>query len=443
MESTITYIIFGALLAVIAVPHWRKTAKHKREAARTLDKNEKAGMLAPVTLHPKINVLTCIGCASCVRVCPEHVLGIVNGRASIVSGLKCIGHGVCVEVCPVGAITLGFGKPRAGMEIPYYDENHQSNVPGLYIVGELGGIGLIKNAVGQGLKAMEDVLRKKRPRPANGYDVVIGGCGPAGIAAALACEANKLKYVVLEQDEIGGTVLHYPRRKLVLTAPVDLPLYGRLKVSEITKEELLEIWKDIVTRFKLNILTKHKVDAIERNDAGLTVRTGGETFTSATVFLAIGRRGSPRKLGVPGENLPKVMYRLIDAESYKNKHLLVVGGGDSAVEAAVGLASQRGNVVTISYRREEFVRLKEKNEKRVGEFIKAGKIKAIFNSAVLEIKPDAVVIQEAENILHNLQNHFVFVSAGGEMPTELLRKASVKLRESEVETKAKAKAEAA
>jgi putative YpdA family bacillithiol system oxidoreductase len=440
MESMITYIIFGILVAVVFIPHWRKSLKHKREAMRTLEKNEKAGMLAPVTLHPKINVLTCIGCASCVRVCPEHVLGIVNGRASIVSGLKCIGHGVCVEVCPVGAITLGFGTPRAGMEIPYYDENYQSNVGGLYIVGELGGIGLIKNAVGQGLKAMEDVLHRRRPRPANGYDVVIVGCGPAGIAAALACQANNLKYVVLEQDEIGGTVLHYPRQKLVLTSPVDLPLYGRLKISEISKEELLEIWKDIVSRFKLNILTKHKVDAVEPGEGGLTVRSGTETYTAASVFLAIGRRGSPRKLNVPGENLPKVMYRLIDAESYKNKHLLVVGGGDSAVEAAVGLASQRGNVVTISYRREEFVRLKEKNEQRVGEFIKSGKIKAVFNSGVSAIKPDAVVLQEANNILHNLQNDFVFVFAGGEMPTELLKKAGVKLRESEVVTKAKAEA---
>jgi len=443
MESTITYLIFGFLFVAIALPYWRNVAKHKREAVRTLEKNTKSGMLDPVTLHPKIDLLSCIGCASCVRVCPEGVLGIVDGRASIVSGLKCIGHSICADVCPVGAITLGFGKPRQGMEIPYYDENYQSNVEGLYIVGELGGVGLIKNAVTQGLKAMDDVIRKRRPRPANGYDVIIVGCGPAGIAAALACQANNLKYVVLEQDDVGGTVLHYPRHKLVLTAPVDLPLYGRIKVSEISKEELLAIWKEIITKFKLHIRTKRKVESLQKSGHGFNVQAGGEMFASSAVLLAIGRRGSPRKLGVAGENLPKVMYRLLDAESYKGKNLLVVGGGDSAVEAAVGLAAQRGNVVTVSYRREEFVRLKEKNEKRVKELIVSGKIKAIFNSAVLEIKPDAVVIQEADNILHNLQNDFAFVFAGGEMPTELLKSAGVRLRTSEVETKVKAEAEAA
>lgn len=438
MESVITYIIFGVLVAVIALPYWWKAAKHKKHAARTLEKNTKAGILDPVTLHPKIDWLACIGCASCVRACPENVLGIIDGRASIVNGLKCIGHGICADVCPVGAITLGFGTPRQGMEIPFYDENYQSNIEGLYIVGELGGVGLIKNAVGQALKAMEDVVRKGRPRSADGVDVIIVGCGPAGIAAALACQAKRLTYVVLEQDDIGGTVLHYPRQKLVLTAPVDLPLYGRLKVSEISKEELLEIWKEMVAKFKLHIRTKHKVDSIRKDGHDFHVHAGGEVFTASSVLLAIGRRGSPRKLGVPGENHSKVMYRLLDAETYRRKHVLVVGGGDSAVEAAVGLASQPGNVVTVSYRREEFVRLKEKNEKRVKEMMGAGKIKALFNSAVAEIRPDTVVLQEGENILHNLQNDFVFVFAGGEMPTELLKSAGVKLRTSEVEAKAKA-----
>jgi putative YpdA family bacillithiol system oxidoreductase len=322
------------------------------------------------------------------------------------------------------------------MEIPWYNDNHESNVEGLYIVGELSGMGLIRNATSQGLKAVNHLLRKNRRGPVNGYDVVIVGAGPAGIAAALACKANNLRYVVLEQEEIGGTVLHYPRQKLVLTSPVELPLYGKLKISEISKEELLAIWKDIISKFSLNILTHHKVESIEASNGTFIVRANGATFISGRVLLAIGRRGSPRKLGVPGEDLPKVMYRLIEAETYKQKHILVVGGGDSAIEAAVGLASQRGNRVTISYRKDDFVRLKEKNEDRIQEFMKSGKIKTIFNSSVVEIKPEAVFVQEGNKIIHNLQNDNVFVFAGGELPTGLLKRIGVKLRTSEVEAEA-------
>ncbi len=436
METTYTITIFLVLILLIAVPYWRRAAKHRRQALTTWEKNAKADTLQPVTLHPHIDLIKCIGCAACVRVCPEGVLGIIDGRAAIVSGTKCVGHAVCADVCPVSGIRLGFGTPKQGQEIPYYGENYETNVHGLYIVGELGGVGLIKNAIGQALRAIDDIVMKKKRRPPNGLDVVIVGAGPAGIAAALACQAKKLSYVVLEQDEIGGSVLHYPRQKLVLTAPVDLPLYGRLKVSEISKEELLGIWKDIISRFKLDIRTHHKVDSVDQHQGMFAVNSQGETFMASSVLLAIGRRGSPRKLGVPGENLTKVMYRLIEAETYKRKHILVVGGGDSAVEAAIGLADQQGNTVTLSYRREDFVRLKEKNEKRVREVMRSGRIKAIFNSNVLDIKPNAIVIQETDKILHNLQNDFVFVFAGGELPTEMLKRIGVKLRPSEVEVMA-------
>ena len=436
MESTITLVIFVALFVVIALPYWRRAMRHKKEALKVYEKNVKAGVLQPVTLHPEIDIANCIGCASCVRICPENVLGIVGGHASIVSGTKCIGHGVCADICPVGAITLQFGTPREGMEIPWYDDNYESNIPGLYIVGELGGMGLIRNATTQGMKAIDDIVRKNRRGPEKGYDVLIVGAGPAGIAAALACKANNLRYLVLEQDEVGGTVLHYPRKKLVLTSPVELPLYGKLKVSEISKEELLTIWKDIISRFSLNILTQHKVESIDCVNGSFSVTAKGTTFSSGAVLLALGRRGSPRKLGVPGENLPKVMYRLIEAETYKHKHVLVVGGGDSAIEAAVGLAEQQGNKVTVSYRKDDFVRLKEKNEKRVREFIDSGRIKTVFNSNVVDIKPESVLIQEGNKIIHNLQNDFVFIFAGGELPTELLKRTGIKLRTSEAEARA-------
>ena len=436
MESLYTLLIFVVLCALIAYPYWKKNARHKRDATEKFDKSQRMGIQAPITLHPQFDLTSCIGCGSCVKVCPEHVLGMARGKPAIINGPKCVGHGLCVDVCPVGGISLGFGTPRQGMEIPHYDDNYETNIKGLYIIGELGGMGLIKNAVSQGLKAIEHVAATHRSKQLDDLDVLIIGAGPAGLAASLAAQAKNLRYAVLEQEEVGGTILHYPRQKLVLTQPVELPLYGKLKFTEVSKETLLGVWQDIVGRFQLNILTGQKVDAIHSLNGHFRVKTASAEFRTANVLLAIGRRGSPRKLGVTGENLSKVMYRLIEAESYKHKNILVVGGGDSAVEAAIGLANQVGNAVTVSYRKEEFVRLKEKNEQKVKECIESGKLKTIFNSQVLEIKPDVVVVQEAGKIVHSVANDFVFVFAGGELPTELLKKSGIKMRTAEIESQA-------
>jgi thioredoxin reductase (NADPH) len=434
VEHLYTYMIFLILLGILAVPYWIRTARRRRASEEKFKKYSKGGILTPVTLHPHIDLTNCIGCGSCVSVCPENVLGIVNGRAAIINGLKCVGHALCADVCPVQAITMGFGTPMQGMEIPYYDVNFETNVEGLYVVGELGGVGLIKNAVNQSTKAVEHLLAKKKLLT-NDYDAVVVGAGPAGLAAALALQAQRMRYVVLEQDSIGGTIYHYPRQKLVLTSPVELPLHGTLKVSEISKEKLLDLWHQIVTSFRLNILTNHKVEALEKIPAGFCVKSGGKEWKASNVILAIGRRGSPRKLGVKGEELPKVAYKLIETKSYQHKNILVVGGGDSAVEAAVGLASQQGNKVTLSYRREGFVRLKEKNEERINRLMKSNNIVAVFNSNVGEIKPLSVVLVTQDGSM-DIPNDFVFIFAGGELPTELLKKAGVRLRGTEIETKA-------
>lgn len=436
MESLYTLIIFAVLILVIAVPYWRNKAKHHEQAKQTRAKSEKAGLVEPATLHPRIDLLSCIGCASCVRACPEDVLGIVEGRAAVVSGVRCVGHALCAEACPVGAITMGFGKPKQGQEIPLYDNHFMTNIERLYIVGELGGVGLIKNAFEQSKKAVAHIASRPFPKGNALFDIAIIGAGPAGISAALSAQSYGLSHVVLEQYELGGSVLHYPRQKLVLTSPVELPLYGKLKISEISKEELLEIFTSAVSKFNLQVKPNQKVESISNEGNHFTIQTTQATYTAAHVILALGRRGSPRKLNVPGENLEKVYYRLIEAERYRNKHVLIVGGGDSAIEAAVGLARQQGNIVTLSYRREAFVRLKEKNEQRINEMLKSGKVKAIFNSEVAEIHPDTVLVKEQSNVLHNLPNDFVFIFAGGELPAEFLKKIGVKLRTEDVEVKA-------
>jgi thioredoxin reductase (NADPH) len=327
---------------------------------------------------------------------------------------------------------MGFGAPRQGFEIPVYDEHFESNIPGLYIVGELGGVGLIKNAIEQGIKAIHHAAGTVLQGKAGAADLVIVGAGPAGIGAALAAKTLGLRSTVLEQYDLGGSILHYPRQKLVLTSAVDIPLHGKLKASEISKEELLRLFTGIVDRQGLAIRTQQKVESVTRQADGLFhVASATQSFTARSVVLAIGRRGSPRRLGVPGEELPKVAYRLIDAEAYTGRHILVVGGGDSAIEAAVALARQSGNTVTVSYRKGEFVRLKEKNSERIEDLMKRKKVQVVFQSEVAEIRPGEAVLRDPANDARVLRNDFVFIFAGGELPAEFLQKIGVRFRTEE------------
>lgn len=432
MESLITFAIFLLLLGVIAVPWWIRAARKRRESRESHRKAERAGLTEPVTLHPRIDITNCIGCGSCVRACPERVLGIVGGTAAVINGARCVGHELCVEACPVGAITMGFGRPRAGMEIPWYDGHFQSNVPGLYLPGEVSGIGLIRNAFRQSLAAIDNIVATRPAIRDSALDVLIVGAGPAGFAAALAAKYHNLSFGVIEQDALGGSILHYPRKKLVLTTPVDLPLYGRFQGPEISKEELLEIFVSSVRRFGIPVRQYEKVDSISSGGGLFRVSTAKASFESRAVILSIGRRGSPRKLGVRGEDLPKVYYRLIEAETYNDRNLLVVGGGDSAIEAAVALARQKGNVVTLSYRRDDFVRLKEKNDRNIRAMIASGKVRAEFSSEVVEISVDSVRLRTASGAETEIHNDVVFVFAGGELPAEMLRRSGIALRTEEV-----------
>ncbi len=419
----ITTAIFFVLVLLIALPYWLRSHKrHRATAGPSVHvQNE------PVTLHPKIDILTCIGCGSCVRICPEHVLSLVDGHAAITNGSHCVGHALCESTCPVGAITMAFGTPREGMEIPYYNEDFETNVPGLFIAGELGGIGLIRNAIRQGTTAIDIIA--DRPRPNGCPDVLIVGAGPAGMAAALEAQSRQLSYLVLEQDALGGSILHYPRKKLVLTQPVDLPLHGKIKGPEISKEDLLALFHDVKDRFALEVKESQKVQSIQKTDDRFLVTTQDSSFEAHNVILAMGRRGTPNKLGVPGEELPKVYYKLIEAEQYQRKHALIVGGGDSAVEAVVALASQEGNTITLSYRRREFVRLKEKNQKRIVQLQETGAVNVLFGSAVTSIRPDGVELTDAAQRPLSFPNDVVFIFAGGVLPAAFLKQCGIRMRE--------------
>ncbi len=428
--NVLDQLVYAVSVSVtVGIPFWYfKRHRSKEKLAREkLQKAKSLGLTEPVSLHPKIDPNRCIATGACVQACPEgEILGLINGRAELVSPTRCIGHGACQAACPVDAIALVFGTERRGVEIPHVKETFETNVSGLYIAGELGGMGLIRNAVAQGKEAVEYISHTLSRRDPAVYDVAIVGAGPAGLAATLQAEKVHLRYITLDQDDIGGTVLTYPRQKLVMTQPMDLPLYGRCGFREIRKEELLGLWQDVIQTSGIEIHTHEKVENVERQNGYFRIVSARGEYLAQRVLLAIGRRGSPRKLGVPGERSSKVAYKLIEPEQYKRRKLLVVGGGDSAVEAALALGEQAGTEVTLSYRRGAFSRIKEQNRQRLERATEAGWLRVLYESNVLEIRPDSVVLQQRGSDIV-LANDYVFVFIGGELPTAFLKKLGVQI----------------
>ncbi len=420
-------LLFAALYAVplLLMIAWY-LRRHRREETKQTAKWQsavEAGLTEPPSLHPVIDPRRCLGSRGCVTACPEHAIGIIGGKAQLVDPAKCIGHGACKAACPHDAIQLVFGTAKRGVDIPQVKPTFETNVPGIFIAGELGGMGLIRKAVEQGKQAMDSIAKLKGAKLP--LDVVIIGAGPAGLAAALAAMEKKLRYVIIEQeDSFGGTVYHYPRNTLVMTAPVQLPIVGKVKMDEISKEKLLEFWQGVLKQTGLKVSFFERMESIKPESGGFAVKTSKQEYRTRAVLLAIGRRGTPRKLGVPGEEHPKVVYRLIDPEQYRRQHVLVVGGGDSAIEAVLAIAGELGTTATLSYRSEAFGRVKEKNRKALDEAAKAGRVQVLLNSNVKRIgDKDVVIDQEGKAI--TLRNDAVIVSAGGVLPTPFLKEIGV------------------
>ena len=431
MDKIIEFAVYGLTFLIIFVVLLIYILKQKRESKVVDEKIAQAkedGVHEPISLYPVVDPNRCIKSGACITACPEHdVLGIRNGKATIINATHCIGHGACLRACPVEAISLWIGTEKRGVDLPHVSPTFETNVPGIFIAGELGGMGLIRNAVTQGKEAVDNILDSINKNSKAEYDLIVVGAGPAGISATLAAKKANLKVLTLEQDTLGGTVFTFPRSKIVMTHPMDLPLYGKVKLKETSKPELLNLWQSVLSKHDITIKENSKVEEIIPENEILTVKTiAGEEFTAKTVLLAIGRRGTPRKLGVQGEDTEKVAYRLLEPEEISNKKILVVGGGDSAIESALLLADN--NNVTLSYRGQTFSRLKPKNLVKINDAIKNSLIDVKLNSNIISIEKESIHYSDNEsNIQIKLENDLVYIFAGGELPTQFLKKIGIKI----------------
>ena len=436
MPDSLLILIVGVVLALVAVvPFVRRRQRTERTAQETARKARDYGLHEPVSLHPVVDPAVCLGCGACTRACPEgDVLALVGGQAATVAPARCVGHGLCERSCPVDAITLVFGTARRGVELPRVQGDYQTNVPGLYIVGELGGMGLVRNAFEQGRQAADGIVRRaarEAPTPDGVLDVVVVGSGPAGLSAALTLQQAGLRYALLEKEgDLGGAVRHYPRRKLVLTRPFTIPGYGRLDASEIPKEDLMALWREIAARSGVDaaLVPGQTVTSVTPDATGaftITTREGG-VWRARRVVLAIGRRGIPRKLGVPGEDAGHVAYSLAEPEAYAGRRVLVVGGGDSALEAALMLGDQPDTEVRLSYRQDRIRRAKPANVERFERAAEAGRVQPLWETVVTEIGDDhAHLAGPGDELVVPAEDVFVF--AGGELPTSFLQACGVEM----------------
>ena len=379
-------------------------------------------------LRPRIDIGLCVGCGSCVLACPFDVLEIVNEKAIAVRLGDCTGFAACAAECPTNAITLVTGGAMQTVELPVYDAALETNVPGLYLAGEVTGKALIKVAINQGKKVVDSILARAKPKSGT-FDIIVVGAGPGGISTALSAISNGLSVKILEQGTTANTIRNYSRQKFVMAEPVMIPIYGPLWMEDTSKEALLQRWEQVIQSTGLVIQEEEKVlRVVQQADSFLVQSSKGE-YKGTTVVLAIGRRGSPRKLGVPGEDSTKVAYNLLEADAYRGKAICVVGGGDSGIEVAVGLArADLGNRVWLIHRGADFSKAKPRNQKRVQRTIEERRLGVFFQAAVLAIRPNSVLLRtqfgEGE-----IENDFVFVMAGGESPKQFLAECGIQFSE--------------
>jgi len=434
----VTWVVPLALggLAILVMAVFTMLSARRRQHATIAP----ATVVGPAILIHDINDDRCTGCDACVAVCPTNVLDLVANKSRVLRFHDCIQCEACMFACPTEALVMfPEGSVPPPLKIPEIDENFQTVIPGQYLIGEVAGKPLVKNAANLGRAVVEHMLTTGLYPGALGpsipeqevVDVAIVGSGPGGLSAALSCIQKGLSYVILEKEqEIASTISRYPKGKLVMAEPYDTQNLSLLPVFDSSKEQLIPIWRELIERVRLRVNQGESVETIQKSqyDGAFDIRTTVAQYKAQRVVLSIGTRGKPRTLQVPGENLPKVFSLLDDPDVWSGRNVLVVGGGDSAVEAALALADA-GALVTLSYRGKGFNRAAPKNKTSVERYAAEGRLKAKLGSQVLEFQPDSVVLQLADGTQKRYPNDAAFVLIGADPPVAWLEKVGVRFVE--------------
>lgn len=424
MESLIAIggLVGFAILCVVVSAAWggiKTRLARRRQPARKL-------------LVHSINDDRCTGCDACVTVCPTDVLELDQNKSRVKRFEDCIQCEQCALVCPTTALVMHVqGTKPPPFRMPDLDEYYQA-APGLYLIGEAAGKPLVKNASNLGRAVVEHIAKTGlRPTRDPGakvpeVDVFIVGSGPGGLSAGLSCVEKGLSYVIVEKDElIASTIARWPKGKDCMAEPYDVKNVALLPVFDSRKDELIAAWRTVIEKTGLKVQLREGVEEIKRlADNRFEIRTTKRLYRAQRVVLGIGTRGKPRKLGVPGEHLQKVTPLLTDPADHRNQRVVVVGGGDSAVEAAVALAETAARV-TLSYRGKQLSRCKAKNRQALDEVVRAGRVELKFSSNVVEITERSVKLKTGDKV-EELPNDHVFVCIGGDAPVKWLESVGVK-----------------
>jgi thioredoxin reductase len=459
---------------------------------------EKAKAEGPPYPHPVVDPALCIGCHACVEACPHDVLAIVNGISTPVAVDQCMEDTSCQVECPTNpkaCIVINTSKTIPPRKVPVRDQRLKTNVDGIYMVGDVSGVPLIKNAINEGGQVIDYIiedLRNEGPNSKVEYDVAIIGVGPAGLSAAVIARQRGLRYIALEQDKLVSTIANYPANKYVYFKPDTVEARGGIPLPGVgeKKETMLESWARTMISNGVQINEEESCKDIKREDGlfkVITERTKDKelaSYTARRVILAIGNRGTPMKLRVAGEELKrtvqpgpsvvkhcprcgvrrhgqarhcvkcgaelpvrtpppyedtKVKYKLSDPDDFVGKKCIVVGAGNSAIEAAVDLTGfrregdsfrfTRDNEVTLVIRSDFKGDLKLGNKMNVYDCIDAGRIKVFFRTEIKEIKENEVVLMDARTKEEKarLANDYVFALIGGEKPTKFLEGLGIRI----------------
>ncbi|HEV2802973.1 MAG TPA: NAD(P)-binding domain-containing protein [Pyrinomonadaceae bacterium] len=428
-----------------------------------LDRYDPDGALYP---HPVIVTERCIGCHACVDACPHDVLAIVGGVAKSIAGAQCMEDTSCQVECPVNpkaCIVVNTTKKIPPRKVPTRDASFMTNVPGCYIIGDVSGTPLIKNAANEGADCIKHITEQLHGTPAEPkaeYDVAIIGAGPAGLSAAILAKQAGLRYVTIEQDKVLATIDAYPANKYVFFKPETMESRGGIDVdgAGLQREVILDSWRGTMTQNGVVVNENESCKSVKKAEDGdyFTVSTEAgvakdkKTYNARRVVLALGNRGTPMKLRLPGEEMKvtrdgktedKVKYKLTDPEEYKRKKIIIVGAGNSAIEAAVDLVARRDGT-KITFRPEEEINevtlvirsdlkndLKFGNKLQVYDCIDEGKIKVYFGTSIKEIRDDEVVLMNArtQEVKTTIKNDYIFAMIGGDRPTKFLEAIGIKI----------------